>query len=60
MLSGKLYWCTLKQPEFVLARQLAKGNYRAGKGDRADGCSEEQLKTIARGDGIAQMTNDAQ
>ncbi len=60
MLPGKLYRRALKQAKFVLTRQLAEGDHRTRERDRANGRTEEQLQTVARRDGVAQMANDTQ
>ena len=37
----------LKEPELVLARELAEGDHRAAEGDRADRRAEDQLEPVA-------------
>ena len=60
MLAAELYRRALEQTELVLAREFAEGDYRTGEGDCTNGRAKEQLQTVARRNGVAQVFDDAQ
>ena len=58
MLKGKVNRCTLKEPEFVLAREFSKRNDRAAEGDGTNGRTQKELQSVALRNGVTLVVNN--